>query len=167
VHAWLRPEGGLRIDDGKDRMSLIKVLGYYSSGHVCLKECAMLDAKMEEDFLFQWDLKELLKHEFESENWLVVYHQKKDERQNVGFFSALVPNAMVPSVLRNDSWDISIGDGGPEVCVSIEDGEDVWEYHNYTEKGSIQPIVIARFFHNIRPSYIEIQEEFRLFHNLF
>lgn len=127
----------------------------------------MFDSKSEEDFLFQRDLKELLKHEFESENWLIVYNQIKDERQNVGFFSALVPNEIVPPVLRNDSWDISIGDGGPEVCVSIEDGKEAWEYHSYTEKGSIQPIVIVRFFHGIRPSYIEIQEEFRLFHNLY
>lgn len=127
----------------------------------------MLDSKNKEDFLFQQDIKELLNHEFESDNWLVVYHQIKDEYQNVGFFSALIPNDAASSVLQEDSWDISIGDGGPEVCVSIEDDEEIWEYHSYTEKGNIQPIVIVRFFHSIRPSYIEIQEEFRLFHNLY
>jgi hypothetical protein len=136
-----------------------------------LKERTMFNMKMvdqsEEEFLFQSDLKQLLKSEYESENWTTVYHCFKDARQNIAFFSALVPNEMISSVLQDDSWEISIGDGCPDVCVSYKDGEEVREYHNYTEKGIVQPIVIVRFFHGIRPSYIEIQEEFRLFHNLY
>ena len=121
----------------------------------------------DEDFLFQRDLQQLLCSDFESENWIIAYHGFNDSLQNGAFFSALVPDEMLSSVLRKDSWDISIGSGGPDVCISSKDGREVREYHHYTEKGKIQPIVIVRSFHDLRPSYIEIQEEFRLFHGLY
>lgn len=121
----------------------------------------------DEDFLFQKDLQQFLCRDLESENWTIAYHGFNDSLQNGAFFSALVPEEMLSSVLRKDSWDISIGAGGPDVCISYEEDREIREYHTYTEKGQIQPIVIARSFHNLRPSYIEIQEEFRLFHNLY
>jgi len=121
----------------------------------------------EEEFLFQTDLQHLFTVNLESENWTLVYHSFRDVRQNGAFFSALAPNEKVPSILQKESWDVSIGGGSPSVWVSNKDGEEVSEYHNYTEAGQIQPIVLVRSFHKIRPSYFEIQEEFRLFHNLY
>jgi len=119
-----------------------------------------------EDFLYQKDLQQFLGSKLESENWIIVYHGT-NEIQDVAFFSAFVPNELLSSILQDESWDISIGAGGPDVCISYEGGREVREYHYYTERGQIQPIVLVRDFHGIRPSYIEIQEEFRLFHNLY
>jgi hypothetical protein len=121
----------------------------------------------DEDFLLQKDLQELIGSNFKSENWTIVYDKLKNERMNIGFFSAFIPNDLVSSALQDANWDISIGAGGPEVCISYKNGSEVREYSYYAEKRQIQPIVLVRDFHSIRPSYIEIQEEFRLFHNLY
>jgi hypothetical protein len=112
-------------------------------------------------------LQQLLSTDFESENWLTVYHCSRDVREDLAFFSALVPDEMVSTVLQEYSWEISIGDGSPDVGILYKDGKPMRECHSYTERGQIQPIVLVRSFHDIRPSYIEIQEEFRLFHNLY
>lgn len=121
----------------------------------------------EEDFLLQRDLQHLFTRNLESENWICVYHSFTNALQDGAFFSALVPNEKVPSILRKYAWDITIGRVGPSISVSYNDGKEIPEYHHYTEGGQIQPIVLMRSFYNVRPSYFEIQEEFRLFHNLY
>ncbi len=90
----------------------------------------------EEEFLFQRDLQQLLSSDFESENWITAYHSFNDSLQNGAFFSALVPDEMLSSILRKDSWDISIGSGGPDVCISCKDGIEVARVPSLYRKGA-------------------------------
>jgi len=121
----------------------------------------------EEDFLFQNDLQQLFSSNLESENWTIAYHSFKDSRQNGAFFSAFIPNKKALSVLQHYSWDLKIGGGCPGISVAERNGKEIIKYHHYTENDNVQPIVLVRNFHNIRPQYTEIQEEFRLYHNLY
>ena len=69
-------------------------------------------------------------------------------------FASLVPAGKKEEVLAgyssNRSWPAHIGMSG---FYSVYDG--------------IEPIVLPREFHDMRPQYQEISEEFRLFHNLY
>ena len=69
-------------------------------------------------------------------------------------FASLVPTGNREDILTgyssNRSWPAHIGMSG---FFSVLDG--------------IEPIVLPREFHDMRPQYQEISEEFRLFHNLY
>jgi hypothetical protein len=41
------------------------------------------------------------------------------------------------------------------------------KYYRFGNADGVEPLVIYRGFHGVKPAYIEISEEFRLFHNLF
>lgn len=122
------------------------------------------------------DTKEYLLHDdsrrffgsiLEAETWTVVYDHIWEDDRNFTIFSALVPRSMTKAILKDFSWDIRIGDGLPSMWKSFEAGQAVYSYRHYTDRENIQPIVLARSFHGIKPGDQEIQEEFRLFHNLF
>lgn len=123
--------------------------------------------KDSKEYLLQTDLREFYASNLEAENWTVVYHSTWQDDLNISIFSAFVPNRKIKAILKDCSWDIHIGDGLPSVWKTFEDGKEVHTYHHYTDPGNLQPIVLARSFHGIKPGNLEIQEEFRLYHNLF
>ena len=77
----------------------------------------------------------------------------------------LVPNDKVGSVLATESW----GHVSPNTlhpgCVRY--GDDSIQYHRFGNDEGYEPIVIYRHFYDVKPSYLDISEEFKLFHNLF
>ncbi len=62
---------------------------------------------------------------------------------------------------------MSCGDGHPGSVIRHEGEKEVVEYLRYGEYSGIEPLVIYREFYGIRENYLEISEEFRLFHRLF
>ena len=100
--------------------------------------------------------------------WLTVYDSKHDGKDDITIFSGLVPTENIKKSLESDSWDISIGQGGPGFVTYYNQGEDErTEYKRNLNDFQIEPIVIYREFHGMKENYQEIQEEFRLFHNLY
>lgn len=99
------------------------------------------------------------------EHWLTVYaiHDKHPHR--FAIFSALLEGEIVQEALKKDGWDLSIGDGLPGFSQSWQKGKDITNYHRFGSEG-IRPLVICRTFHGAWPSYLELCEEFRHFHNL-
>jgi hypothetical protein len=99
--------------------------------------------------------------------WITVYESWRNDDDSGAMFSALVPNGSVAGSLNDPSWDLSIGDGKPGCVVRHgSDGKETVEYFRLSDDG-IEPLVLIRDLHGVRPGYIEILEEFRLFHNLF
>ncbi|MEO8428182.1 MAG: hypothetical protein ABI651_13815 [Verrucomicrobiota bacterium] len=100
--------------------------------------------------------------------WFPAYRYTRSANQKLTWFSALVPPALIPNLVKNSGgWDIHIGDGGPAVWTSWPGGV---EKHTYTPLGNadgIEPLVIHRGFHGMREDFIELAQEFRLYHNLF
>ena len=99
--------------------------------------------------------------------WLTVYSYAKNGLDSQACFSALIPKAKAKRVLSDVAWDFSIGDGSPGVITHFKDGQPIDRYNRFGNDSGIEPLVLKRDFHGIRPGYVEIAEEFRLFHNLF
>jgi hypothetical protein len=101
------------------------------------------------------------------EEWVLVYDSIRTEQEFGSYFCAFIPNSRLPEVQSNPSWELHIAQSLPGCSVSYIDEEQIVQYEHYTQPESVMPLVLVRDFHNIRPDYIEILEEFRLFHNLY
>ena len=97
--------------------------------------------------------------------WTTVY-SSKDGLEGVAIYSALIKNAIAKRSLKNASWDIRIGDSNPGLCSSFSRGKEVTRYVRYQD-GDVEPLVVMRSFYDIRPSYWEVAEDFRLYFNLY
>lgn len=81
---------------------------------------------------------------------------------------ALIPTGAVEKCLRKVTYDLSPDGGTPEAtCYYSKGGEPEVVYHRFGNDDGYEPLVISRSFHSLKPEYLEISEEFRLFHNLF
>lgn len=101
------------------------------------------------------------------ESWVTVYFDKVTEGENLGVFSALIPNKYVEMSLSKTSWDVRVDDGHPACVVNYNQGSEDVTYLRFGHSDEIEPFVIHRSFHGIRDSYNEISEEFRHFHDLY
>src|SRR6266496_1859515 len=72
--------------------------------------------------------------------------------------------APVPQVMDNESWAVEPSRLIPG-CNKYGDGEVV--YHRFGEDEGYEPPILERDCHGVKPSYEEVAEEFRLFHNLY
>lgn len=84
-----------------------------------------------------------------------------------GLHCALVPFSEKQNVLDELSWDLGHGEGMPGASMSWANGKEVVEYHRFGQREGFEPLIINREFHGMRPDYVEISEEFRLFHALY
>ncbi|NLM15303.1 MAG: hypothetical protein GX218_05535 [Clostridiaceae bacterium] len=113
------------------------------------------------------NLEKIFKKTLMNEMVTVYYSDSSEGHHNHGIYCALIPNSEVKKCLVNTAWDLSHDDGKPRAIVHYENGVDVPTYYRYGSDRGIEPLIFDREFHGIRPSYKEINEEFRLFHNLF
>ena len=76
-------------------------------------------------------------------------------------YSALIPDNQIEEALSDSDWDLNIGDGLPcEISSKIK-------YLRYGVENGVEPLVIhVGGYHPLEP-WVEISEEFRLFHYLY
>ena len=84
-----------------------------------------------------------------------------------GLHCALVPFPEKENVLGELGWDLGHNDGMPGASMSWPNGKEIVEYHRFGGRKGVEPLIIDRHFHELRPDYVEISEEFRLFHALY
>ena len=96
-----------------------------------------------------------------------VYFSDTTTNHHYGVYCALIPAGEIEKVLSKSTWDLSRNGGMPSSVVyyNVEEGRP--EYLRFGNKQGIEPLVIDRDFYGIRPNYLEISEEFRLFHRLY
>jgi hypothetical protein len=97
--------------------------------------------------------------------WTTVY-SSRDSVDGVAIYSALIKNTLVKRSLKHPSWDIRIGNGAPGLESSYRDGKEKTRYVRSSDSG-VEPLVLSRSFHDIRPGYWEVSEDFRLYFNLY
>jgi hypothetical protein len=97
--------------------------------------------------------------------WTTVY-SSRDSLDGPAFYSALIKNVLAKRSLQNPSWDIRIGEGNPGLESSFGNGKEKTRYVRYSD-GGVEPLVLKRQFHEIRPDYWEVSEDFRLYFNLY
>jgi hypothetical protein len=99
-----------------------------------------------------------------SSDWIEVYRREKTEAQRISLTSGLIPEAKSNEVLSQTGWVFDPQHLTP-CCVKYGDGTVA--YLPFGSDEGYEPFVIERHFHGIKPEYVEIKEEFRLFHNLY
>lgn len=84
-----------------------------------------------------------------------------------GMYCALIPTSKAQNCLFNISWDLMHGWGMPGAIEYYEGKKKRIDYLRYGDDHGIEPLVVDREFHGMRDDYVEICEEFRLFHKLY
>jgi len=123
------------------------------------------DYRRDLDHLLQRDLISRFIPRIGKEPWQVVYAIENKHPDTFAVFSALLEPHVVRKALETDGWDLFIGDGLPGFSRSWQKGKETTTYHRFGSEG-IRPLVVCRDFHGAWPSYVELCEEFRHFHNL-
>jgi hypothetical protein len=126
-----------------------------------------VDFDKERQKLSQRAFQEWIVRDIRPTEMVTVYLSDHADFHNVFMFCCLVPNDAIDRSLSDISWDLSCGDGLPGAEIHHEEGHEIVEYLRYGESSGIEPLVISRGFHDMREKYLEINEEFRLFHNLY
>jgi hypothetical protein len=114
------------------------------------------------------DCVDFIKNKHGEESWITVYKSThiNQASESVGMYSALVTNEKSISALKNTSWDLTYGSGRPGFVINYVNSEKKVNYYSNEEEGFLR-IVLNREFHGRMSDYVEILQEFRLFHNLY
>lgn len=77
----------------------------------------------------------------------------------------LVPSRDAPQAIKSPGWHSLLRTPGP--VSRWDDGEEHIAYHRFGNDDGFEPLVFVRDFNEIKELYVEVSEEFRLFHNLY
>lgn len=98
---------------------------------------------------------------------VTVYWSDRASAYNHSIYCALIPSSQIEHCLSDFSWDFSHENGYPGACEHSGKGENITIYYRFGDNSGIEPLIIDRDFRGMRPDYMEISEEFRLFHRLY
>ena len=115
-----------------------------------------MSLELERERLLQTKALACFRREMPLTKMVTVYQSSdydKSEKESHFIYCALVPSSKVDQALSSCEWLYLLGDGVG--------------YHRFDDENGIDPLVIGRSFNGIRGDYVEIREEFRLFHNLY
>ncbi|WP_371784056.1 hypothetical protein [Streptosporangium subroseum] len=118
----------------------------------------------EQSFLQFDDIQAYVAGRLGTESWITVYEYTEKDREKIGYFCALVTPEAIEQCLENTSWDLLIGHGMPGF---VHYPDDTQRYYRFGYEENFEPFIIDRSFHGLKPSYLEVSEEFRHFHNLY
>lgn len=82
-------------------------------------------------------------------------------------YCALIPAAQIEQALSRPDWDLMMNGGMPAAVEDYQSGRKRVEYLRYGANTGVEPLIIHRRFSGLRDPYLEISEEFRLFHRLY
>lgn len=119
----------------------------------------------------EWLSQEDVQEEFlrlDRGQWTTVYRSwYEDNKSNGGIYCGLASPDYREIALSGSTWDLRVTDSRPGFSQGPgENGELVTRYHREGDESEVEPFVLLREFDGVRPSYLEIVQEFRLFHNL-
>ena len=98
---------------------------------------------------------------------VTVYLSSRNDDEDRGIYSALIPSGKIEQTLSRPEWDLMHESGTPSSIEEYGGGARNVKYLRFGNEDSIEPLVRDRDFHGLKESYLEISEEFRLFHNLY
>ncbi len=120
-----------------------------------------------EPLLFE-DIKKQIEAGFINQGWVMVFsfkHNFKNVEQG-GLYSALVESSKLKDSLQRYSWELRYGSGRPGFVSYYENDNEITEYYRFSDKG-YEPIIYYREELGLKDNYLELSEEFRLYHNLY
>ena len=120
-----------------------------------------------EDSLLQLDIIEELLPHLGKRPWETLYCvADKAPARRFGMWCALMNDEAAANAMTHDSWDLMMDEGMPAFSQRWANGEQVTTYHRFGSPNGIRPLVLRRSFHGAFSEYAELDEEFRLYHNL-
>ena len=100
--------------------------------------------------------------------WFAAYRSNQSAENRTTWFCALIPVALVPNRLQDDGWDLCLTEGKPSVWTHYKKGNVSNNiYCPFGKENGVEPLVIWRDFDGIRDEFVELSQEFRLYHNLY
>lgn len=118
------------------------------------------------EFILQSDVTGELLPTIGKEQWQVLYLRADDPPHHFGMWCALLDEEVAGQAMGHDGWDLLIGDGKPGFSTGWSEGKENSAYHRFGCCDGLRPLVLYRSFHGAFPQYVEIDEEFRLYHDL-
>ncbi len=118
-----------------------------------------------DDLYHQVENEKYICEKYGKEQWVQVLGTKKMNNSDAAFFCGLISLDNLNSVFRDASWDIR-----EESCFpgfQYDAGADSHYMRNCSEDEGKETIVFERRFYELKPSVIEVSEEFRLLNNLY
>lgn len=114
------------------------------------------------------DFVQFIDKEHGEKNWVSLYKNisVEDESMDGSLYCSLVSKEASSAAMNEFGWDLMLGNGRPSMCISSLKGQKVVTYISGKDEEFI-PLVIYREFDGRKDNYLEISEEFRLFHNLY
>jgi hypothetical protein len=126
------------------------------------------ELKQHSDWIQHKDLQTFLTSPDVPHPWFAAYRSSRSSGYTTTWFSALIPADLVPDCLQDDGWDLCLTDGKPSVWTQYSGGKvSKTVYCPFGNESGIEPLVIGREFHDIREDFVELSQEFRLYHNLY
>lgn len=98
--------------------------------------------------------------------WTVVHDSTYKQGVSVGAYCALADPANRDKALNSDSWLLTKTSGAPGFMQSWGDGEAVVTYLPGVGDDGVEPLVLVREYHGAAEEELELDQQFRLFHNL-
>lgn len=109
-----------------------------------------------------------IKNYGKQDQFLTVYQSQEFVDGSVFIYCGLIPDARVAQALKSPGWDLRIGCGAPTTSIkhnAFGRGKHDYGYER-CPTAPYESLVHFRDFHGIRESYVEVSEEFRLYHDL-
>ncbi len=123
--------------------------------------------KQDMKLLFK-DIKKKIESKFTDNGWVLVFSlgYSFEDIQNAWIYSSLVSPSKTQNALKNYSWEISFENDRPGFTSFFEKNEETTEYFRFSRIG-YEPLIYYRKELGRRDNYLELSEEFRLYHNLY
>lgn len=96
-----------------------------------------------------------------------VYWAREEEGVSDLVYCVLVPLSRMEHHLQSANWAEGVTGWRPGVVIRYRGSEEEKYYHRFGSGGDTEPLAILRDFDGLREQFLEISEEFRLFHNLY
>ena len=116
-----------------------------------------------ENFLLQIDMTEEVLPKVGKQQWQALYLSDDVHTHRFGMWCALLDEKAAAKAITHAHWDLTIGEGMP--CFS-QSGTEVTTYHRFGNPDGVRPLVLYRSFDGAYRQYVELDEEFRLYHDL-
>ena len=114
---------------------------------------------------------ESIRRDLKANEMVTVYRwNPEDVKGDYFILGGLIPPQLVEEILSGEHISSVIENVWPEPMAYCPPGESEIEYFRWGVDEDIygtEPLVIGRRFSGVEKSYVEISEEFRLFHNLY
>ena len=125
-----------------------------------------MSEKSDVDFLLQSDRRTYLEQELGTDRWLPCYVIDDSPDEKRAWFAAVGARKLAKASLLHTSWDVEIGGALPSLVTHYQRATRT-VFETVSRNRQFVPFVHVRDYHGIYPDTYELNEELRLFYNLY